>query len=369
MKKVILNIFLFLLSLALIEGSICIALKVRHIYTTINHPNKKLFIKNGVNDPALFIKELRELSDSKLHADEYKWYQLEPNYPGKFHRTDRWGYRNDRIDPTVTSCIGFFGGSTAYGITSLQNDTIPALLEQKVSQNRKVYNFGIGGYSTQPELANFQEILRIKDYRIKTAIFYDGVNEVYRYIEKLQEHANERYTIVGYPYWIRNISYCNFLKKNEVGLFYSSSFFYLFNVYLKKFDKSKNINYILNNQLKIQQAAKTIVDIYEHNINCIKGISHQYKIQSHFFWQPNMFEVNRKKLSNNDQRLAQSELVISNLFSETKKELILRKGLHDVVILTECLNEIDLTDEFFDFVHVGRKANEAIADKIFYHIK
>lgn len=62
-------------------------------------------------------------------------------------------------------------------------------------------NYGIGGYSSTTELMTLIEVKRYDKY-IKYAIFYDGVNEVGRYIEYLQKGSgNPIYKVIGYPYF------------------------------------------------------------------------------------------------------------------------------------------------------------------------
>src|SRR5690242_19841868 len=124
-----------------------------------------------------------------------RWYMCQPNFRGQFVVTDDSGFRIDPTAVTEAKSIGFFGGSTMFSILTRQEHTIPALVHLPGFNS---LNFGVSGYSTAAELPTLLEALR--RYRLEVAVFYDGVNEIGRYLEMLQDGAPEAFAAVGYYY-------------------------------------------------------------------------------------------------------------------------------------------------------------------------
>src|SRR6516162_4272037 len=124
-----------------------------------------------------------------------RWYMCQPNFRGRYVVTDDAGFRIDPTAVTEAKSIGFFGASIMFSILTRQEHTIPALVHLPGFNS---LNFGVPGYSTAAELPTLLEALR--KYRLEVAIFYDGVNEIGRYVEMLQDGAPEAFAAVGYYY-------------------------------------------------------------------------------------------------------------------------------------------------------------------------
>jgi len=340
---------------------------IKKVWTINCHPKRNLYLKEGIEDPATFLAELIQLYDDYLLPDENKWYRLRPNFKGRYHITDQYGYRNSNVTENAES-IGLFGGSTVYGVCNTENQTISKCLEPLFTKKTRVYNFGIGGYSSQSELQTFAEILRIEDYNIARAIFYDGVNEVFRYIENLQDHGRNHYQFTGYPYNIKDIAFKNYLNAGLQGFYYQSSSIYIYNKIKFLFTQDSNYNYILKDKKSIDEAAKTIIDIYEFNHQAIKGIASKSRITTYFFWQPNLFYVDKKNLHSEYLTLVNNQKVLDDLFRETKNQIMNRESLKDVILLDSILDQADIDNQFFDAVHVSGKINQIIAQNIFLKI-
>lgn len=364
LTKIVLAILAILICLEISGWAIIF---IKKVWTINCHPNKNLYLREGIEDPAAFLAELIQLYDDYLLPDENKWYRLRPNFNGRYHKTDQYGYRNSNCTENAES-IGLFGGSTVYGVCNTENQTISKCLELLFTKKTRVYNFGIGGYSSQSELQTFAEILRIKDYNITRAIFYDGVNEVFRYIENLQDHGRNHYQLTGYPYNIKDIAYKNYLNAGLQGFYYQSSSIYIYNKIKFLFTQDSNYNYILKDKKDIEKAAKTIIDIYEFNHQAIKGIASNSRITTHFFWQPNLFYVNKKNLHSEYLTLVNNQKVLDDLFRETKNQIMNRESLRDVILLDSILDQSDIDNQFFDTVHVNSKINQIIAENIFLKI-
>jgi hypothetical protein len=364
LKKLVLTVVGVLICLEITGWAI---IYTKKLWTINCHPKKNLFLQEGIEDPSTFLTELSQLYDNYLMPDENKWYRLRPNFNGRYHKTDRYGYRNSECTEKPGS-IGLFGGSTVYGVCNTENQTISKCLELLFTKKTRVYNFGIGGYSSQSELQAFAEILRIKDYNITKAIFYDGVNEVFRYIENLQDHGRDHYQYTGYPYNIKDIAFKNYLNGGLQGFYYQSSSIYIHNKIKFLFTQDSNYNYILKEKKNIYEAAKTIVDIYEFNHQAIQGIASKSGITTHFFWQPNLFYVEKKNLQSEYLTLVNNQEAIRDLFIETRNQIMGRESLKDVILLDSILNQVNIDNQFFDTVHVNGKINQIIAENIFLKI-
>lgn len=77
--------------------------------------------------------------------------------------------------------IYFFGGSTMYGVSVTDNETIPSYFAEickvkKLSKNIRVVNYGVPTYFSYQELMLFIQLLQ-KDTLPKIAVFFDGLND------------------------------------------------------------------------------------------------------------------------------------------------------------------------------------------------
>ena len=96
----------------------------------------------------------------------------------RFINIDAFGIRaNGKTPRDLTSIQGqiwFLGGSTIYGESIADQETIPAQLEKVMGQ--PVVNLGVSGYSSMQENLLLNQYLRL-GYRPSLALFLDGINE------------------------------------------------------------------------------------------------------------------------------------------------------------------------------------------------
>ncbi len=78
--------------------------------------------------------------------------------------------------------VGVFGGSTTFGTEVTDEDSWPALLQQKLGNKYAVINFGVPGYSTAENIIQMALIAPEKHPHI--VIFYEGWNDIKNYHEK-----------------------------------------------------------------------------------------------------------------------------------------------------------------------------------------
>jgi hypothetical protein len=189
-----------------------------------------------------------------------RWYTNMPNFNGKYVVTDGSGFRIDKKLLVNSRSIGFFGGSTMFSVVTKQSETIP---DQFQLTGFDTLNFGVGGYSTTAELPTFIEALN-KYPNIKVAVFYDGVNEVARYVELVQDEASvELFKSVGYYY--KALAKTSVLDLRDTNINFTSSFFELW---------SRLVTKLFNSGVKLEnvdwdKVSTVISDEYLTNIEFI----------------------------------------------------------------------------------------------------
>jgi len=107
---------------------------------------------------------------------------LEPNQHMKTITINNEGFRGpdfQREKPDDTYRIIMVGGSTTYGFGSASDeDTIPALLQEKFGKRVEVINAGINGYNSNDESLLVKNKLTYYDPDL--VIIYDGSNDIFR---------------------------------------------------------------------------------------------------------------------------------------------------------------------------------------------
>ena len=206
-RKLVFWMFLVIFVLASIEGLSAVAL----FLLSANDPGKSLGdARRAVADEIhartnvttrQFRDEARLLNRTLVEPNPYRWYGMPRHFEGKYFQTDDFGFRIDRtrVDPR-TQKIAFFGGSTIFSVTTRIEHSIPAIVGEALDPNTaQALNFGVIGYSISAELALFLEIARRELPDV--VVFYDGVNEVGRYVESLQDGADDAFLdVFGYPF-------------------------------------------------------------------------------------------------------------------------------------------------------------------------
>jgi hypothetical protein len=186
---------------------IFIELSSYFFYRNINNPLFKneqdvaiIFKKYNVDFDKLR-QEINFLFFETVLFHPYRWYSCINDFAGEYVKTDKYGWRIDRTKVSKhISKIACFGGSTMFSSTE-ETGTIPYHLNSRINTEQIIaLNFGVGGYSSTTELMSLIEVMRYEK-NIRYAIFYDGVNEIYRYIEYKQRNAdNKIYSYCGYAY-------------------------------------------------------------------------------------------------------------------------------------------------------------------------
>ncbi|MBY0497762.1 MAG: SGNH/GDSL hydrolase family protein [Cyanobacteria bacterium] len=96
----------------------------------------------------------------------------------RFVNVDRHGIRSNdgagRPIARLDGALWFLGGSTAFGDSIADHETIPAQLERQTG--RITINLGVPGYSSSRENVLMSHYLRL-GYRPSLVVFLDGINE------------------------------------------------------------------------------------------------------------------------------------------------------------------------------------------------
>ena len=355
--KVFKKIFIFLIIfLVLIELSSFIVLYSYSLLT--NKPNS-----NSILQPQIKY-ELEKVINSSILTPT-RWYSYLPNFSGSYVQTDSSGFRINNANLNHSKSIGFFGGSTMFSVYTTQPETIPDQINIK---NFNSLNFGIGGYSTSAELATFIEVQR-KYKNIKIAVFYDGVNDVARFLELYEEikFDNKKKTMnaifenTGYYYKIGIENSLNqefFSDKSKIS--YHSSFLQLIQRVKKKlFYKSSYT------EEEINSMSEKITDLYFENLKDISDYANIKKIRVFFIFQPTIFTT-KKKLTFNENNIIKNErTVVSDLFKVTHKKILNDKRFktYNIIDMSNSLNDLK-ENIFFDWHHLNGVGNKRVAEQI-----
>ncbi len=268
----------------------------------------------------------------------------------------------DAVDPEIPT-VGFFGGSTMYSVFTIGEYSIPSLVQETCGAGRiNALNFGVGGYSTSAEIGAYMEAIR--HIRLDHAIFYDGVNEIGRYIENVQSNGpdNVVYAKIGFPYDETRFSEINFNKNHNAK-----------HMWLKEFNIEKLIHkFIRKNIYKSDTVynediiaddliahSDNIISIYERNVEIIKFIARGHKATVDFFWQPSVFSKSVK--SEREIALADAAPAVQTLLHRE-----VDRSAGDLAAVIDLTGVFDGQNSrvYVDAVHLGKSGNQIIASSM-----
>ena len=300
----------------------------------------------------------------KVLYDPYRWYRLPPYYSGKTIQTDWLGFRNGPVSPVEThrDRIAIYGGSTVFSTATDQQYTLTSLLQKQFPKGPQFLNFGIGGYASSAELCTFLETSRLIS-GIRVAIFYDGVNEVARYAEKMQDGRNEPYwQVVSYPY--ASVLECVLTDKKSSSDYLQFPFtvFILKKIIQKRIKCRKSFS-----PEDYSQASETIARIYLNNIRDIESIAKARGIQTVFVLQPVIYTTDN--LSPSESKIAEAQYQVDMkklyLLSYSKIRSAAEGSGVDFMDMSQALSEkYTLQAVYTDMCHLNEAGQEFMAKKI-----
>ena len=343
--------------------------KTRSLKTATNPRAIEMAKKDGVAWEDLNFDN-RKIYEQSLIFHPYRWFQLAPDYAGKVINIDNFGLRKG-LEFKKRKKIGVFGGSTVFSIFTADSETIPSLLT-KMSTKYEFLNYGIGAYNQTASLMNYIEQIRVQE--LDYVIFYDGVNEIGRMVEKYERgdfDDNQQLKNMGYYHteFTRNGIEKTFGYRFESNPNkpYMLRFFDIFfppqNVSSSR-ARQKSLSPEDKNELEM--ISDEIVKTYVHNIRMITSISKEYGVTPIFIWQPDIY-VTQKRLTDSEKKLYDKYQGLRSLTKLTLSKIQTNDTLPNLNFfdLSKSLDSLNEGDHFFDYCHLNSEANRKIAESIF----
>jgi hypothetical protein len=321
--------------------------------------------ESGIDDPAAFYKETLNAYANNLLPHPHRWYQFKPDLSGTYFQTQGQGFRVNPPVPGVAEdapVIGMFGGSTMFSVSTVGEYSIPALMQQ-MCPGARVINYGMGGYSSTAELMTLAEVIRTQP--LAAAVFYDGVNEVGRYVELLQNQGdkpNNPFHAMGFPYHdprVKVLAYSQSLESRYpiIQSLYLAKLVSkaalatgLAQVYPYREDK------LADTPEKMAAHADRIAAIYLHNVRQIRALAGAYGTHASFFYQPNLF-IKAAPSDKEKQLLAEASPVQRGLHAALDSR---DWKSHGIINLAGIIGDNPAT-VYNDVVHGGKTLNTAVA--------
>lgn len=288
-----------------------------------------------------------------------RWYTNKPNFRGNYVITDPSGFRIDPMATREQKSIGFFGGSTMFSAVTSQQDTIPAQVHLAGFNS---LNFGVGGYSTAAELPTFIEAMR-KYSSIRIAVFYDGVNEIGRYLEMLQDNAPQAaFGPVGYYYRIGvDTALGSYFPTARPTFVVRTPSMRILERLLLRGAAASQIT-----ESGLGEIAQRIADQYFSNVEDISKTAQANLVRPVFIFQPNIFTT-KKLLTANERAIVQSDATLMPKLAPLVRATIFadpRARRFSVIDASDVLDSAE-GEIFYDWCHVNRVGNRIVADRIF----
>lgn len=324
-----------------------------------------------------------------LEFDYYKHYRLPRNFSSKYINTNydrlRITKNYEKNQNLETINIGFFGGSTMFGIGSeSDNETIPSLVAKLLNQknsklNFEIFNFGVNGYNNSQEILYFLEIY--KKYDFDFVFFYDFVNESihtshnealkpgylrsdnfltpitqWESIVKFLKTHNNAYLFIdlvnnksfSVKIFRKFLSYFNFLNKTGFDIPKQTE------LDIKETDKYSNYDFLISR----------VINIYKRNMEIIYSISQIEKINTYFILQPSLYT--KKNLSDfennsiyNSESFEWRRSIESRIYNEAKNI----EYPYKVYDFTSIFDNFSSTI-YIDDHHISKKGSQIVSEKL-----
>ncbi len=334
-----------------------------------------VFAREGI-DGQIFGQEMLYLYITGLMYHPYRWYSVPENFSGKYFHTDKYGFRTNgepEPDPAKPAAspqaepkvrVGFFGGSTGFSVKTDDKHTIPALMEGLLADKGvAVKNFSVGGYSLTAELITFVEVARRAP--MQYAVFYDGVNELSRYVEYYQDSTNAPYyDTMGYGCFsfispaLHNLPKLMMKKRNAD---YARRHSDLPKQKIKDIDKTITA-------ANVDEHAENIVRLYMENVRDVAALARGRGVIPVFFWQPEIWSTTKaftqEELRHRDHH--PGFMLLATRVHEKVAALSKRPEMKGILFfdISDALNGLDGEDHFYDFCHIDSVGNALVAKRM-----
>jgi len=300
-----------------------------------------------------FWREQRRAKRGAKFQPYYHWRR--GAFVGEFTNVSSEGIRltvKEKVSSGANKLF-MFGGSTLWGTGSPDRYTIPSELQALLGSEYDVYNFGETGYVSTQELNYLLHRLALGDIP-DTVIFYDGVNDGYagayspsipRDPQKLREERKIQNGTLADLFSI-------FMKSNYYKFFFMA-------------DSQRNWDLQVENKIELNSAL--VIEMYEAHIKQVKALSKEYGFQALFFWQPNLFSLNRNMneferatIKNASPVLVKSQKAVY----EVAKARLSGREEEKIYFLGDIFDAV-AEPVYIDWIHIGPNGNAIVARRMF----
>jgi len=276
----------------------------------------------------------------------------------------------------MTKKVFMFGASTMFGTGVPDEHTIPSILSQYLNNKSKnvfyeVSNFGTGAFILEQDMILFLEEVK-KGNLPDIAIFYHGVNDSYAGIYSPGKPG--RY--LGSDQLEKKFTYN---PNRDTGL-NNLNFIKLISMIKFKFT-TQDISKKPYQDKDYKTRAKELIKYYKATIEIIRHICDKHQIVPYFIWQPTLTYGN-KTLNKFEKALIENPALLSigsfnkqDGISQTKvlnmTYQMIEENSFQGMNFYNLSHIFDLISDptYVDFVHLGRRGNEIIAEKLLQIIK
>ena len=276
-----------------------------------------------------------------------------------FYKRNFYGFRGDEFNPEDVKII-FNGGSTSNQRYTPEKLTLVGQLNKKLTKDKinfKIYNAATNGKSLRGIIYDFKFwFSKIEKLNPKVLILYLGINERTLAEDLGQKNYDIRIKnnkIDQIKDFIKNNSFAyeKFIKiknyyfpKNTSGYFFDTENLYKDYNYID-YNKAKNNNY------KISEETKKLLEQIEKRFSTLKDIFYEQKITPIFITQ---VEFNGLE----DETL---------FFVNESIKLLAEKNNYHIIKLDELV--LMEADDFYDKVHTTPEGSKRIAETIYPYLK
>jgi len=334
--------------------------------------------------PEILTKEMRYLYQDGIEFHPYRWYRLPGNFKGEYITTEGLGYRFDPQEAdTSKDLLACYGGSTMFSINTKQEGTLPNILnaENLLPEEVRALNMGVGAYGSSTELTAFIETSR--KYPLKYALFFDGVNEVTRYLERFMYHKEEEF----YDYWLYpypsalQAAFKNTLNSRASEYQMEKKTNWKPALYWISVSIAGKIRRMLNisdtspavsqhapegwTESEYEEAGRIAANLYMENIRDIDALAKSKGIQAYFILQPSLFTTTRKLTEIEQSLRDDNHPFLAAIHSSTYRFIreADKTGLK-FIDLSGAWDDLPAGEYFYDWHHVNKAGNRHLARKI-----
>jgi hypothetical protein len=298
----------------------------------------------------------------EVHFEPYYHWKGNPS-SGSMVNVDAEGYRktvkSSREGAARVFCLG---GSTMWGRGVPDQYTIPSMLQAYLGGDYNLHNLGQMAFVAVQEQNLLLERLSFGDVP-DIAIFYDGVNDGYAgayspaiprdpQMVRMERQMGERWEKGG------------FFDLLAYGVFAKTNYRYIYD-----YREAELEEWGARVAPDIEENVRKSLDAYEEFVRQVKGIAAVYDFEVFFFWQPNLFSLDKKLTPYELQILEAADDVLAEsqhaIYWEARKRFV---NSEEVVFLGDLFAGVE-QPVYIDFCHVRPRGNKKIVEAMLQSIQ